>query len=187
MSQFHAIQRTDIHGNPRWLWFSDALETIEAYTPAEVLPALRKLEKSQQQGLHAVGWIAYEASPAFDPHYQVHPLPANMPYLRFTVYAEQIEGLPPLECGGLPPPKQRKASFPLHDSTFGASSSPPGLKQASALQGLITDLVPELNLNQFCNAVTKIHQAIAKGLWAMGSGRGYGYGLWGQAVNCALL
>ncbi|MDF3128034.1 chorismate-binding protein [Kiritimatiellaeota bacterium B1221] len=95
MNAFHALQRTDNQGCAYWVHFTGVERCVEAWSLAEVLPAIRGLERDAEKGLHAVGWIAYEASPAFDPHYQVHPLPPDTPFLRFTVYKEQRLGLPP--------------------------------------------------------------------------------------------
>jgi para-aminobenzoate synthetase / 4-amino-4-deoxychorismate lyase len=99
MEPFHALQRTDSDGNAFWVHFARPLGCVEAWKIDEVLPALRVLEGEAKKGNHAVGWIAYEASPAFDPHYQVHPLPEGTPLLRFTVYEEQRQGLPRRHSG----------------------------------------------------------------------------------------
>ncbi len=95
MSSFHALQRTDSNGMASWVHFTGAQRCVEAWRLEDVLPCLRCLEAEAKKGLHAVGWISYEASPAFDPHYQVHPRPPGLPYLRFTVYTAQHTGLPP--------------------------------------------------------------------------------------------
>lgn len=99
MPPFHALQRTDNKGCARWVHFTDPVCTVTALQKEEVIPCLRKLEAYQQQGLHAVGWMAYEAAPAFDPHYKVWPHPTGRALLRFTVYQEQQEGLPSRESG----------------------------------------------------------------------------------------
>jgi len=93
MPPFHALQRTDNNGNATWVTFSDEVAVIEVVELSEVLPALRELEDAQSKGLHAVGWIAYEAAPAFDSSLQVHPTISGQPLLRFTLYKTQNEGL----------------------------------------------------------------------------------------------
>ncbi|WFB34717.1 chorismate-binding protein [Kiritimatiellota bacterium B12222] len=95
MTPFHAIQRTDKQGNARWVWYSDVVELLETAEYHEVIPTLRRLEAAARQGLHAVGWIAYEAAPGFDPHLQTYPLPHGSPLLRFTLYRTEHLGLPP--------------------------------------------------------------------------------------------
>lgn len=51
----------------RWLRFGHPRKVLRAERFDEVLPALRAAENS---GLHAAGFIAYEAAPAFDPALQ---------------------------------------------------------------------------------------------------------------------
>lgn len=115
MNTFHAVQRTDPHGNAYWVHFSDPQRCVEAWTIAEVLPALRSLEQDAAKGLHAVGWLAYEAAPAFDPHYLVHADRTRRPLLRFTLYREQRMGLPPRSSGSFeltgPEPALTKDEF----------------------------------------------------------------------------
>lgn len=94
MPPFHALQRTNSDGDSYWVTFSDELETVEAFEIKKVLPTLRKLEEAQSKGIHAIGWIAYEAAPAFDPGLFVHPKYPNQPLLRFTLYKTQTKGLP---------------------------------------------------------------------------------------------
>jgi para-aminobenzoate synthetase/4-amino-4-deoxychorismate lyase len=88
-------------------------EVLEAHALDEVLPLLRKAEAAQQQGLHAIGWISYEASPAFDPSLEVHPPQYRLPYARFTLFKREIRGLPP-----------------QNSSVFGSGDFRPSLDQA---------------------------------------------------------
>ncbi|MEX2608229.1 MAG: chorismate-binding protein [Kiritimatiellia bacterium] len=126
---FHALQRTDAPGNSRWVHFADPVRELEVFDVREVLPALRELEQAQAEGLHAVGWIAYEAAPGFDSHLRVHSPPQGTPLLRFTVYRHQVEGLPP------------------------RTAAPCG----------ISNLEPECTPDDFREAVSLIHEAIAAG------------------------
>lgn len=96
---FHALQRTDASGNSRWVHFVDPVRDVEVCDVREVLSALRALEQTQAEGLHAVGWIAYEAAPAFDSKLSVHTPPPGSPLMRFTLYRQQMEGLPPRLAG----------------------------------------------------------------------------------------
>ncbi|MDX9974890.1 MAG: aminodeoxychorismate synthase, component I, partial [FCB group bacterium] len=52
--------------------FRDPVEIISARILAEVLPALRRIEAAVETGLHAAGYLAYEAAPAFDPALSAH-------------------------------------------------------------------------------------------------------------------
>ncbi len=51
----------------RWLEFHEPAGQVEANAPGEVLPALARVQRALADGLYAVGMLAYEAAPAFDP------------------------------------------------------------------------------------------------------------------------
>ncbi len=70
-----------------WLYFHSPVEIIQAYQLDQVLPALAQIENQVQQGLHAAGFISYEASPAFDPCLETHPA-GDFPLLWFGLYPE---------------------------------------------------------------------------------------------------
>ncbi len=56
----------------RWLRFSRPREILEARSVAEVMPLLARLEEVvERRGCFAVGFVAYEAAPAFDPAFRV--------------------------------------------------------------------------------------------------------------------
>ncbi|MCC5850844.1 MAG: hypothetical protein JJU29_22370, partial [Verrucomicrobia bacterium] len=71
------LQRTDaqngLEGRTRWVHFRNPEKTLEAHALSEVEGVIREAEAWQAQGFHALGWIAYEAAPAFDPRLTVHP------------------------------------------------------------------------------------------------------------------
>ncbi|MBI1921323.1 MAG: aminodeoxychorismate synthase component I [Geobacter sp.] len=68
-------------------------EIVAAVTPAEVLPALHRVEELVESGLHAAGFIAYEAAAAFDPALAVHP-PGDLPLLWFAIFSERLPVTP---------------------------------------------------------------------------------------------
>lgn len=52
----------------RWRIFSHAVRILIARTSEDVLPLLEQAETAvARDGVHAAGWISYEAAPAFDP------------------------------------------------------------------------------------------------------------------------
>jgi para-aminobenzoate synthetase/4-amino-4-deoxychorismate lyase len=52
----------------RWLRFQEPVAILTTEAVEEVLPLLEEVEKRvSAEALHAAGWIAYEAAPAFDP------------------------------------------------------------------------------------------------------------------------
>lgn len=79
-----------------WLRFQNPVAVVAATRIEEVLPRLREVEQAvAQRHLHAAGWVAYEAAPAFDPALAVRE-PGPLPLLWFGLYEkpEPIQ-LPP--------------------------------------------------------------------------------------------
>jgi para-aminobenzoate synthetase/4-amino-4-deoxychorismate lyase len=72
----------------KWWHFSDPIEAIEAYRVEEVLPRLRQVEAAvEKHNLYGVGFISYEAAPAFDPAFRVRRA-SDFPLLWFGLYRE---------------------------------------------------------------------------------------------------
>lgn len=70
----------------QWLHFTTPHTIITAWQLDEVLDGLRQVETAvEQEGLYAAGFVAYEAAPAFDPGFVVHPNP-HFPLLWFGLY-----------------------------------------------------------------------------------------------------
>ncbi len=92
-----AYRHTSIINTPEgWRLFRDPALVVEARALDEIGPALRRIEGLVEgEGLHAVGFLAYEAAPAFDPALETRP--ADGPLLWFGLYS----GAEPFE---LPPP-----------------------------------------------------------------------------------
>lgn len=67
----------------------DGLQSIVvARSAAEVLPALRAVERAVEQGLHAAGFIAYEAATAINPELAVQAA-SDLPLVWFGIFAER--------------------------------------------------------------------------------------------------
>jgi para-aminobenzoate synthetase/4-amino-4-deoxychorismate lyase len=94
-----ALQRTDAQGLARWVHFPDADTVLEAWTLAEVAPVLEAAQTAARRGWNAVGWIAYEAAPAFDPHLRTHAPYPGLPLARFSLHAAEHAGLPAVAEG----------------------------------------------------------------------------------------
>jgi para-aminobenzoate synthetase/4-amino-4-deoxychorismate lyase len=73
------------HEPPQSLWFGRFEHVFEASSLADVMPCLEEVDAAVASGLHAVGYIAYEAAPAFDPALAVHPPDTRLPLLWFGV------------------------------------------------------------------------------------------------------
>ncbi len=79
-----AVLRDDASG--RWLRFQNPVAVVSAARLDDVLPRLREIEAAvERRGLHAAGWISYEAAPAFDPALAVRA-PGPLPLLWFGLY-----------------------------------------------------------------------------------------------------
>ena len=75
-----------IQARDHWLHFSKPVRVIAAETAEDVLPALRRVVAGvETEGLHAAGFIAYEAAPGFDRALIVRG-PAPLPLLWFGLY-----------------------------------------------------------------------------------------------------
>src|SRR5215213_9316438 len=81
-----------IRDGDAWLHFADPDRMIVAETLADVLTALREVERlTQINGWYAAGFLSYEAAPAFDSAFQtrssLHSTETNeFPYLWFGLY-----------------------------------------------------------------------------------------------------
>ena len=53
-------------GSRTWLSFEDPVESVIAWDLDSVLPAMRRVEAAATNGLWAVGFVSYDAGPAFD-------------------------------------------------------------------------------------------------------------------------
>lgn len=65
---------------------------IEAATLDEVIPALEELERAARDGYYAVGYLAYEAAPAFEAALQTSPPRDDFPLLLFGLTRNPVAG-----------------------------------------------------------------------------------------------
>jgi para-aminobenzoate synthetase/4-amino-4-deoxychorismate lyase len=88
----HALLELDSSG---WgpLAFGAPRTVIEAWAPADVVPALRAAEAAARDGRWVVGFVAYEAAPAFDPALQVRA--GEGPLAWFGVHDGPLDAPPP--------------------------------------------------------------------------------------------
>ncbi|MFJ7975561.1 aminodeoxychorismate synthase component I [Peribacillus sp. JNUCC 23] len=71
--------------NKESMYFQNPIKIIEAHTIEEVLTALENIQKEVNAGFYAVGYLSYEAAPAFDSAYQVAE-GNKMPLLWFGIF-----------------------------------------------------------------------------------------------------
>lgn len=79
------VPRSD--GGRDWLSFSDPVDTIVAWELDEVVPAMEKVEAAASSGLWAVGFVSYDAGPAFDSAVQSHRA-EDTPLVAFGLFAD---------------------------------------------------------------------------------------------------
>ena len=86
--------------NPRALRFSGFVEEITAHRQEEIIPALRKVDASVANGMHAAGFLCYEAASGID-----RDLPSGtgsgLPLLWFGMFRKRSEGPPEQSLGDI--------------------------------------------------------------------------------------
>ncbi|MFO7892270.1 MAG: aminodeoxychorismate synthase component I [Longimicrobiales bacterium] len=118
--------------------YTDPVRTIRADTTDQVIPALEAVQAATAGGLHAAGFLTYEAAPAFDPAMVTTPLRES----------GQPDPLPLVWFG-------------LFDGLSGrGAAEEDGEAQRS---GGATDWVLETDRETHAAAVRRIHAAIAEG------------------------
>ena len=85
--------------HPQRRMFRDPVDVVYAHSVSEVIPALERIAEASERGLWAVGWLTYEAAPAFEPAMTVRG-GSVMPLLAFGLYATS-ESLPHTHEGSL--------------------------------------------------------------------------------------
>jgi para-aminobenzoate synthetase/4-amino-4-deoxychorismate lyase len=86
-------------GAGRSFVFRELRRVVTAARVEDVVPALREVEAAVAGGMHAAGFVAYEAAPAFDPALAVRPADPTLPLLRFGLFPRREEA-PPLPAAG---------------------------------------------------------------------------------------
>jgi para-aminobenzoate synthetase/4-amino-4-deoxychorismate lyase len=76
----------------RSVCFAGLRAVLRADTTAGVLPVLAGVEAAAAEGLHAAGFVAYEAAPAFDRALAAHPRDPRLPLAWFGVFERRVEG-----------------------------------------------------------------------------------------------
>ncbi len=80
--------------------FCEPLHILSADKISDVLPTLKAVSEFAAQGFWCVGYVPYEASPAFDSACQVHSRTKGLPLAWFGVYKQSM----PLEAPSLQTP-----------------------------------------------------------------------------------
>jgi len=76
----------------RWSRYRRPVEVVSAVAIDDVLPGLRRIDEAvEQRGLVAVGFVSYEAAPAFDEAFRVHPPINGIPLFCFGLFEAPIQ------------------------------------------------------------------------------------------------
>lgn len=86
----------------RWLQGESPRALIECFEPGEVPSALKEIERLTHRGACAVGFLSYEAGPAFDPSIESHSPLSGLPLLWFAIYDHLAESESPASFAPLP-------------------------------------------------------------------------------------
>jgi para-aminobenzoate synthetase/4-amino-4-deoxychorismate lyase len=89
--------RFDAPGGGRSVRFAGARGVLRADHIGEVVPVLAAVERAVAGGLHAAGFVAYEAAPAFDPAFATHPPDPRLPLAWFALYERREDVRPGYE------------------------------------------------------------------------------------------
>ena len=83
--------------------YVDPVRIVTAATLAEVWPALEAIRAAQRDGLHAAGFLTYEAGAAYEDRL-AEPTPSSEPLLWFGLFADYSEIAPDAVAAILPDP-----------------------------------------------------------------------------------
>ncbi len=89
-----------IQADGEWLCYARPVRVLSALEPAQVLAVVREAEEAvETHGLHAVGFISYEAAPGFDPALRVRR-GSPTPLVWFGLFASPLGSNDFSRCSG---------------------------------------------------------------------------------------
>ena len=71
--------------------FTKPIKELKTRNLAQVKDLLAQVEDYQQQGYYVVGYVSYEAAPAFEEKLAVHPAPLMGEYLLYFTVHDSVE------------------------------------------------------------------------------------------------
>ena len=74
--------------------FTKPIKELKTRNLDQVEVLLKEVEAYQEKGFYAVGYVSYEAAPAFEKKFAVHPAPLMGEYLLYFTIHEDVETLP---------------------------------------------------------------------------------------------
>jgi para-aminobenzoate synthetase / 4-amino-4-deoxychorismate lyase len=161
-------------GRPSRVAYRNPVHIVRADRVGDVRPALVEVEGAVGRGLHAAGFLAYEAAPAFEPRMRVRP-GNRLPLVWFGLFDGPAVSSPGRTPGGIAPGgaiTPRGSGVPDADAP-GRADIPGGgdirngapIPDGSVIAGLRPSRWPlELDRSRYDAAVWAIREAIAAGL-----------------------
>ena len=101
--------------------FTKPLKELKTRDLDQVETLLREAEAYQEAGYYAVGYVSYEAAPAFEKKLAVHPAPLMGEYLLYFTIHEKVEPLPfpeDYEAVDLPANWQEEVEAPAYQKAI---------------------------------------------------------------------
>ena len=101
--------------------FTKPLKELKTRDLDQVETLLREAEAYQETGYYAVGYVSYEAAPAFEKKLAVHPAPLMGEYLLYFTIHEKVETLPfpeDYEAVDLPANWQEEVEAPAYQKAI---------------------------------------------------------------------
>jgi para-aminobenzoate synthetase/4-amino-4-deoxychorismate lyase len=130
----------------RWLFFERPVRVIDARDVAAVAPAIAMVEAlTRDEGLHAVGFVTYEAGAAFG--LRVHPPPPGLPLAWFAVFDTA------------PTPLRHLSEWGRTGVRLGSDRCQIGVRPLYQVLGL----APSIDRSRFEQAFARIKRHIADG------------------------
>lgn len=74
--------------------FTKPIKELKTRNLNQVEVLLKEVEAYQEKGFYAVGYVSYEAAPAFEKKFAVHPAPLMGEYLLYFTIHKEVETLP---------------------------------------------------------------------------------------------
>ena len=101
--------------------FTEPIKELKTRDIDQVEALLKEVETYQEAGFYAVGYVSYEAAPAFEKKLAVHPAPLMGEYLLYFTIHEEVETLPfpeDYEAVDLPANWQEEVESPTYQEAI---------------------------------------------------------------------
>lgn len=154
--------RQDDTFDPQRLCFANPLRIIVAESINEVRPALQAAELAAKEGLYAVGYVSYEAAPAFDSALRVQT-GARMPLVWFAIFKEPTAIVFPFNVRNPPAIDHPSAVAAPGTPVAGGTDIVTDTNSPPTLDGTDIEWQPSVSRASYRKNIGSIRDAIARG------------------------